>query len=98
MRRLPTKRRRGKFDEERELRLREEAVRRGLGDWIAERLSSVGITEARVNWLLSWFVEAPSCGCSKRRGTLNRFGWGVAGWWSRFLRWWKALPAAQPGE
>jgi len=94
-RRIPTNRRRGKFDEERERRLQAEAERRGLGDWIADRLSSIGITESRVNWVLSRFVESPNCGCSRRRGYLNRFGWRVAGWWM-WLR--KAILPAPPGE
>lgn len=79
-RRIPTKRRRGKFDEEREARLIAEAARRGLGDWIADRLSSVGITEERVSRVLAWFGWKRGCGCSRRRGPLNRFGWWVAGW------------------
>lgn len=87
IRRIPTKRRRGKFDEERERRLLEEAGRRGLGDWFADRLGGIGVTESRVNWVLSWFVDRPECGCSRRRGTLNRFGWWVAKWRKRIAGW-----------
>lgn len=79
-RRIIPARRRGKFDEEREDRLIAEAARRGLGDWIADRLSSVGITEDRVNRVLERFGYEGGCGCSRRRGPLNRFGWWVAGW------------------
>lgn len=43
--------------------------RRGLGDWLAWLLSSVGITKARVEK-----VTGKPCGCDKRQQKLNELG------------------------
>ncbi len=48
-------------------------IRRGLGDWVAELLADYGITAERYIWL----TGQKSCGCAKRRFSLNQFGWEI---------------------
>jgi hypothetical protein len=52
----------------------------GLGDRVAKLLAAVGITEARWLAIKGVVVEQPTCGCQKRRETLNRWGRWLASW------------------
>lgn len=70
----------------------------GLGDRMATALAYFGITERRWLWLKGFVIEQPTCGCRKRRESLNRFGRWVARWRKRIAGWLKALPPAPPGE
>lgn len=79
-RRIPTNRRRGKFDEERERRMLEAAVRRGLGDWVAWGLANgyivpfVRLTPLKWREIKVACNFADACNCGERKIALNKFG------------------------
>ena len=46
----------------------------GIGDRVEKWLAAVGITEARWLAIKGVVIEKPTCGCAKRKETLNRWG------------------------
>jgi hypothetical protein len=107
-RRIPPKRRRGKFDEERERRMEAMASGNGLGDWVAWGLANgyivpfVRLTPLKWREIKVACNFADACNCGERKIALNKFGrWIVKPFRraaARVKRWWKALPPAPPAE
>lgn len=58
----------------------------GLGDWLGEMLSRVGITQARMEAVFG------SCDCPERQEALNQVGWKIHDRWNtlgeRIRQWW----------
>lgn len=67
----------------------------GLGNWVAARLASIGVTSASYR---RWKVRCglvDECKCDKRKEKLNRFGWMVAKPMRRAFAWlrsWRQSP------
>ena len=70
---------------------RRNCVPPGIGDRVAKWLAAVGVTEARWLAIKGIVIEKPTCGCEKRKETLNRWGRWLASWK-------KPFPPVPPAE